>query len=48
MAIKSIGVALHISWDVQRSKYIIAIIKRLHTNNVVPSEKHADFECETG
>ena len=39
-AIKSIGVALHTSRDVQRSKYIIAIIKRLHTNNVAPSEKN--------
>ena len=45
-AIKSIGVALHTSRDVQLSKYIIAIIKHLHTNNVVLSEKHADFECE--
>ena len=38
-AIKSNGVALYTSRDVQRSKYIIAIIKRLHTNNVVPSDK---------
>ena len=38
-AIKSFIVALHTSRDVQRSKYIIAIIKRLHTNNVVHSEK---------
>ena len=44
---RSYGVALHTSLDVQRSKYIMAIIKHLHTNNVVPSKKHADFECKT-